>query len=529
MSDSNKKTILEEAIETVDDRMQQYGPPTDNHNAIALLWEVYLGAKGIEAEITARDVNLMMVLVKIARDCFSAKRDNLVDIAGYARCAEIVSDEKERGDKLVEELGAIEREAREQERLAQEKMGGSSESEEQLQQIEEDKLVCKCGHPRWQHEDVDAYCLGTRCACSCFTAVAPAIPDPEIKARAEAAKEPRMEKYGSPAATLWQPPATGDVQQLKERGSKTMVDFLGTKIDLISDPAVPPELGVVILPRTDLPYPPPYQLPPDGSRWKHRRDFFHYVDRTRFFDNNWEVLLANEDGISAGKCTLRYFWENYTRAEHPQSAGAQIFERQPGPPQFAPTPRGGSEDSIEWKRVIPPREEHTSGLINHFPAMTVDNKPCVRCGSILLNSGECINCDETPMVPVKPASGHVETQPCVPFDTCPICLKRVQEMRAEGRAAETPTEKLPKPDIQKLLREVDEERARRLEERLKEQGEQLDQQTALLKCDNCAYSTADENFATNHVWNNPGHVIGNMGARKVKDSHGNSSYLPPKK
>lgn len=77
-----RSAFLEEVHRTVyRDRRGQYGPPESEFQRIADLWSALLGHR-----ITARQVGLMMVLLKAARDCHKEKRDNLVDIAGYAAC-----------------------------------------------------------------------------------------------------------------------------------------------------------------------------------------------------------------------------------------------------------------------------------------------------------------------------------------------------------------------------------------------------------------------------------------------------------
>jgi hypothetical protein len=81
------KDILEEALEiTQGERQTDYGDTQASFARIAALWTAY---KGIE--ITAKDVASMMILLKVSRSKTSAKRDNWVDIAGYARCGSIVS------------------------------------------------------------------------------------------------------------------------------------------------------------------------------------------------------------------------------------------------------------------------------------------------------------------------------------------------------------------------------------------------------------------------------------------------------
>lgn len=79
-----KKTILEEAQEAVySSRAKDYGTVTDNFNTIADLWSTILKTK-----ITPMQVGLCMAGVKIARQIYKPKRDNLVDLAGYAATLE---------------------------------------------------------------------------------------------------------------------------------------------------------------------------------------------------------------------------------------------------------------------------------------------------------------------------------------------------------------------------------------------------------------------------------------------------------
>lgn len=80
-------SILDEAkAATSGDRQRDYGTPDDNFGLIASLINAYLGDK-LAKPLTATDVALMMILTKIARQRNRNKRDNLVDIAGYAACA----------------------------------------------------------------------------------------------------------------------------------------------------------------------------------------------------------------------------------------------------------------------------------------------------------------------------------------------------------------------------------------------------------------------------------------------------------
>jgi len=85
---SSSKTILEEAAGiTTTDRNITYGQPIDNHGRTAEFWSTYLGTN-----ITPEDVCWMMMLVKVSRNMHAPSRDNLVDMAGYARNIEMIRD-----------------------------------------------------------------------------------------------------------------------------------------------------------------------------------------------------------------------------------------------------------------------------------------------------------------------------------------------------------------------------------------------------------------------------------------------------
>lgn len=81
--------ILDEAIRiTSGARRRDYDKATPNHERIAGAWNWYIRSrKGANDELSALDVAQMMILLKIARACFTPTRDSYVDIAGYAKCA----------------------------------------------------------------------------------------------------------------------------------------------------------------------------------------------------------------------------------------------------------------------------------------------------------------------------------------------------------------------------------------------------------------------------------------------------------
>lgn len=84
-----KPNILDEAkLITAGGRQDEYGHPFHDFNRIATMWSAYLGVP-----VTAEQVAICQVLLKASRLAHSpGHHDSLVDIAGYARCAEMVRD-----------------------------------------------------------------------------------------------------------------------------------------------------------------------------------------------------------------------------------------------------------------------------------------------------------------------------------------------------------------------------------------------------------------------------------------------------
>jgi len=79
-----RSTIAEEAQAAVyGDRGKDYGHPRQNFTDTARLWTALL-ADRLTGDITPEDVARCMIAVKLARDLHSPKRDNRVDIIGYA-------------------------------------------------------------------------------------------------------------------------------------------------------------------------------------------------------------------------------------------------------------------------------------------------------------------------------------------------------------------------------------------------------------------------------------------------------------
>lgn len=80
--------VLYEAARLIDgDRNVSYGTPTQNFTNIAEMWTTRFRHKLAPGEeFTATDVADAMILLKVARNIAQVKRDNFVDLAGYAGC-----------------------------------------------------------------------------------------------------------------------------------------------------------------------------------------------------------------------------------------------------------------------------------------------------------------------------------------------------------------------------------------------------------------------------------------------------------
>lgn len=88
---SMREKILDDAKVCVcGHRKEDYGTPEDSFGVIAEYWNTYLGRRPGTKEapnITAKDVSVMMALLKVARiTTGTGARDSFVDLAGYAAC-----------------------------------------------------------------------------------------------------------------------------------------------------------------------------------------------------------------------------------------------------------------------------------------------------------------------------------------------------------------------------------------------------------------------------------------------------------
>jgi hypothetical protein len=89
--DQAQPSVTEEARATVrEDRIHQYGHPLDFCETVAGHWSVLFGH-----DVSAEQVALAMLHFKVAREAHRAKRDNRVDIAGYAEVLDMIHRERE--------------------------------------------------------------------------------------------------------------------------------------------------------------------------------------------------------------------------------------------------------------------------------------------------------------------------------------------------------------------------------------------------------------------------------------------------
>lgn len=91
---NENKSILYEALKITNERVSIYGDPIENLSTIASLWDQYIKSK-LKYEndlciINSKDVSMMMILLKVARELNSTNKDNLIDIAGYCRLSSVI-------------------------------------------------------------------------------------------------------------------------------------------------------------------------------------------------------------------------------------------------------------------------------------------------------------------------------------------------------------------------------------------------------------------------------------------------------
>lgn len=85
-------TILQEADQIAgEDRSRDYGHPYENHRRIAEIWSTQLELI-LKRPILPREVALMMIGLKLAREIQTPTKDNKIDIAGYVKCLDMIDE-----------------------------------------------------------------------------------------------------------------------------------------------------------------------------------------------------------------------------------------------------------------------------------------------------------------------------------------------------------------------------------------------------------------------------------------------------
>lgn len=79
-----------------EDRAQLYGHPLDNLTRAAQIWSVIL-----DVDVTAEQVALCMVGMKIARQVHREQMDNVADAVGYLLTYGMIGEERARRDRTV--------------------------------------------------------------------------------------------------------------------------------------------------------------------------------------------------------------------------------------------------------------------------------------------------------------------------------------------------------------------------------------------------------------------------------------------
>lgn len=70
-------------------KRDEYGPIELSFEAIARIWTGTLGVR-----ISSRQVALCMIGLKLYRESYKHKKDNLIDIIGYVKCLEKMEDNR---------------------------------------------------------------------------------------------------------------------------------------------------------------------------------------------------------------------------------------------------------------------------------------------------------------------------------------------------------------------------------------------------------------------------------------------------
>jgi len=91
-----QESVLQEAQRlTHGPRQEDYSHPLDDYTRTAALVNAALRHK-LRVNLEPEDLTVIMALVKISRHMHKPKRDNMVDLAGYAWCTHEIIEERTR-------------------------------------------------------------------------------------------------------------------------------------------------------------------------------------------------------------------------------------------------------------------------------------------------------------------------------------------------------------------------------------------------------------------------------------------------
>lgn len=90
----DEQSILDEAKSIVEgSRQSDYGDPVESFNRIAKTASMMTGK-----DLTPKDCCAVLMAVKLVRESFRHKRDNLVDLCGYAEIMNRINDSNKKGE-----------------------------------------------------------------------------------------------------------------------------------------------------------------------------------------------------------------------------------------------------------------------------------------------------------------------------------------------------------------------------------------------------------------------------------------------
>jgi Domain of unknown function (DUF6378) len=99
VQDNGESILLEAQRLTHGDRNANYGHPLDDYTRTAALMSALLSHK-LSEPITAEEAGACMCAVKLSRHMHRPKRDNMVDLAGYAWVVWACTEERERREAM---------------------------------------------------------------------------------------------------------------------------------------------------------------------------------------------------------------------------------------------------------------------------------------------------------------------------------------------------------------------------------------------------------------------------------------------